>query len=117
MAKTSGGVRTAGQQAPTMAGVVPRTRMTKPVNRMTQRSDEEDALAEWMGNNNIAGPYWNTREAQTDFEFESFLAPEAFVRRRSDNVRGSLEWADAQAIPELKKKGIYARLYFGFIPR
>lgn len=103
MAKTSGGVRTAGQQAPTRAG--------------TGRDADQEALATWMKKNNIAGPYWTTPQAQAEFEFESFLAPEAFVRRRSDNVRGSLEWADAQAIQELRLKGIYARLYFGFIPR
>jgi hypothetical protein len=98
MAKTSGGIRTAGQQAS--------TRPVGPVN------EPQQALANWLTTNGRPGPYWNTSEAQNDFVFESFLAPYAFVKRKSDNVRGTLTWADGSTV------GVGGgRLYFGFEPR
>jgi len=35
---------------------------------------------------------WNTQELQRDFEVIGFMAPFVVVRRRSDGVRGSLQF-------------------------
>jgi hypothetical protein len=99
MAKGEGSAGRAGQQAPARAPV-------GPVN------EPQVALANWLTENGRPGPYWNTSEAQNDFVFESFLAPYAFVRRKSDNVRGTLTWADGSSV------GVGGgRLYFRFEPR
>ena len=50
------------------------------------------------------GQVWNTEELSQDFEVIGFLAPFAVVRRRSDDVKGSLEF---QHRP---------RFYFNFSP-
>lgn len=47
---------------------------------------------------------WNTEELQKDFEVLSFSAPWVIVRRRSDGVKGSLEFTHSP------------RYYFNFIP-
>jgi len=38
------------------------------------------------------GQVWNTKELIEDFEVIGFMAPIAVVRRRSDGVKGSLEF-------------------------
>ena len=38
------------------------------------------------------GPRWTTQEMQRDFEVIGFAAPLVVVRRRSDGVKGSLEF-------------------------
>ena len=50
------------------------------------------------------GQVWSTEELQQDFEALGFMAPFIVVRRRSDGVKGSLEF---QHDP---------RLYFNFQP-
>lgn len=45
-----------------------------------------EELEERFGVDNV----WNTDEATKEFSFQSFLAPFAFVRRKSDNVEGTL---------------------------
>ena len=47
---------------------------------------------------------WDTAELQEDFEVLGFLAPFVVVRRKSDGVRGTLEFTHAP------------RLYFGWSP-
>lgn len=48
------------------------------------------------------GRTWTTAEMQEEFEVEGFLAPFVVVRRRSDGVRGTLEFTSSP------------RTYFGF---
>ncbi len=38
------------------------------------------------------GQVWNTEELSQDFEVVGFLAPFVVVRRKSDGVKGSLEF-------------------------
>lgn len=38
------------------------------------------------------GQVWDTRQLQEDFTVEGFQAPFVVVRRKSDGVRGSLEF-------------------------
>jgi hypothetical protein len=38
------------------------------------------------------GQVWNTEELSSDFEVQGFMAPLVVVKRRSDNVKGSLEF-------------------------
>jgi pterin-4a-carbinolamine dehydratase len=45
-----------------------------------------EELEEKFGKDNV----WNTEEATKEFEFKSFFAPFAFVRRISDNKEGAL---------------------------
>lgn len=47
---------------------------------------------------------WNTTQLQHDYIVEGFLAPYVVVRRRSDNVRGTLEFTHQP------------RVYFNFQP-
>ena len=47
---------------------------------------------------------WNTQELQEDFKVEGFLAPYVVVVRRSDGVRGVLEFDHSP------------RRYFGWQP-
>ena len=49
------------------------------------------------------GPVWDTQQLAQDFEVIGFLAPLVVVRRKSDGVKGSLEF---QHQP---------RLYFNFV--
>lgn len=50
------------------------------------------------------GQVWDTNELSWDFEPIGFLAPFIVVRRKSDNVKGSLEFQH------------HPRFYFGFRP-
>lgn len=49
------------------------------------------------------GQKWTTDEMQRDFEVIGFAAPFVVVRRRSDGVKGSLEFTHSP------------RTYFGFV--
>lgn len=48
------------------------------------------------------GQVWTTSEAQSEFDFEGFGAPYVVVTRKSDGVRGTLEFTHMP------------RFYFGF---
>ena len=47
---------------------------------------------------------WNTAQLQEDFEVISFFAPYVLVRRKSDGVKGTLEFSHSP------------RFYFNFHP-
>jgi hypothetical protein len=49
------------------------------------------------------GQVWDTDQLRQDFEVIGFLAPLVVVRRRSDGVKGSLEFQHSP------------RLYWGFV--
>jgi hypothetical protein len=49
------------------------------------------------------GPTWDTAAMQRDFEAIGFAAPFIVVRRRSDGIKGSLEFTHSP------------RLYFNFV--
>jgi len=49
---------------------------------MTPRQEFEQAY----------GKVWDTDELMTEFSVESFMAPYVFVRRKTDNTRGSLKF-------------------------
>ena len=38
------------------------------------------------------GQLWNTEQVTKDFEIRSFMAPYVSVRRRSDNVKGTMQF-------------------------
>lgn len=50
------------------------------------------------------GPVWDTRELARDFTIIGFMAPFIAVRRKSDDVKGSLEFQNQP------------RFYFNFQP-
>jgi len=52
----------------------------------------------------VEGQEWDTSELQRDFEVLGFAAPFVVVRRKSDGVRGMLEFKHSP------------RVYFGFQP-
>ena len=52
----------------------------------------------------VEGQEWDTQELQRDFEVLGFAAPFVVVRRKSDGVRGMLEFKHSP------------RVYFGFQP-
>ena len=52
----------------------------------------------------VEGPTWDTQELQRDYEVLGFAAPFVHVKRRSDGVRGTLEFKHSP------------RVYFGFAP-
>lgn len=58
-------------------------------------------LAEELG---INGPTWTTETLQQDYEVIGFAAPFILVRRRSDRLKGTLEFTHAP------------RVYFNFEP-
>jgi len=71
---------------------------TEPVRRrmiVTGQPEADLAAAEEV---------WTTEEATALFEFISFAAPFALVRRRSDGVEGTLEFTH------------HPRRYFDFVP-
>ena len=76
---------------------------TEPIRRILQSTlnafpgTRESLEAEF-------GQVWDTTQLQTDFEVLSFLAPFVHVRRRADNVEGTLMF---QGSP---------RFYFSFTP-
>lgn len=51
------------------------------------------------------GEVWNYEDAQRDFHFSSVQAPVVNVRRREDNIQGTLEFQQ------------YPRFYFNFTPQ
>jgi hypothetical protein len=51
------------------------------------------------------GQVWDTEQLTRDFEVIGFMAPLVGVRRRSDGVKGSLEFQHGPP-----------RLYFNFVP-
>lgn len=51
------------------------------------------------------GQVWNTQELGEQFQVLGFLAPLVVVRRKSDGVKGSLEFQHGPP-----------RLYFNFLP-
>jgi hypothetical protein len=72
---------------------------TEPIRRkMLQDKQPAKDLA------NEQGPTWTTAEMQRDFEPIGFLAPFVVVRRRSDGVKGTLEFTHSP------------RVYFAFVP-
>ena len=50
------------------------------------------------------GPVWDTMDLQRDYEVISFLAPFVYVRRKSDDMKGTLTWVQA-----------YPRFYYNFV--
>ncbi len=52
----------------------------------------------------IHGQVWDTKQLAADFEVIGFLAPLVVVRRRSDGMKGSMEFQHSP------------RLYFNFVP-
>lgn len=50
------------------------------------------------------GPTWDTSELARDFEVTGFAAPFVVVRRRSDGIKGTLEFTH------------HPRVYFGWSP-
>jgi hypothetical protein len=50
------------------------------------------------------GQVWDTRQLADDFEVIGFMAPFVVVRRRTDGVKGSVEFQH------------FPRLYFNFVP-
>lgn len=44
------------------------------------------------------GPVWDTGTMQDEFSVEGFLAPYVVVRRRSDNVRGTLTFTHSPRV-------------------
>ena len=57
-----------------------------------------------MKDDEILGPTWDTEALQRDFDIVGFLAPFVIVRRKSDGVRGSLQFR------------AHPRVYFNFEP-
>lgn len=51
----------------------------------------------------LAQERWNTQELQRDFDVIGFAAPFVVVRRKSDGVKGSLEFTHSP------------RIYFNFV--
>ena len=45
-----------------------------------------------------SGEVWNTEELQRDFEVTGFAAPYVVVRRRSDGVKGTLEFTHSPRV-------------------
>lgn len=43
-------------------------------------------------------PTWNTQELQRDFEVHAFLAPFVTVTRKSDGVKGALQFRHAPRV-------------------
>lgn len=76
-----------------------------------QKQLDRVAIAAFLEQHGHPEPYWTTDEATQEFEFLGFCYGVASVRRRSDGVKGSLVWADGDAV---LGSGHYGRLYFGF---
>jgi len=80
--------------------------MTDPLEaaRRTRLAEINTAPGERQPLEGLHGQVWDTEELTRDFEVLGFLAPFVVVRRRSDGVKGSLEF---QHDP---------RFYFSFAP-
>ena len=50
------------------------------------------------GNEPPEVPQWDTRRLQEDYEVLGFQAPYVVVRRKSDGVKGSLEFKDSPRV-------------------
>lgn len=49
-------------------------------------------------NEETGGPHWDTAELQRDFEVLGFASPFVVVTRRSDGVKGSLEFTHSPRV-------------------
>ncbi len=63
--------------------------MNDPTEALRRTMIETDQPARDLAQ---ADQRWNTEEVQRDFIIRSFLAPFVFVTRRSDGVKGSMEF-------------------------
>ena len=70
---------------------------------INSRVESDDEVAERSRLEGIYEGVWNTEEATELFEFTGFMAPYVVVKRKSDGVKGTLEF---QHMP---------RFYFKFI--
>lgn len=72
-----------------------------------------ETMPEALGEAVKAGePVWDTAELQRDFEVSGFLAPFVVVKRRSDDVVGSLQFVNVVLGADEGPR----RVYFGFVP-
>ena len=74
----------------------------KEVGRINNEVKSEDKSDERKRLEEKYGEVWDTSELQRDFDVTGFLAPYVDVRRKSDNMPGSLEFQHSP------------RLYFNF---
>lgn len=79
---------------------IARSSEAERINRKVESSVESEERSRLEG---LYESVWDTKELQRDFVVEGFLAPFCVVKRRSDGVRGSLEF---QHCP---------RFYFNFL--
>jgi hypothetical protein len=77
-----------------------RRAMVQEINGAVQSDDKATERARLEG---IYGQVWDTGELSQDFEVIGFMAPFCVVRRKEDNVKGSIEFQDRP------------RFYFNFI--
>jgi hypothetical protein len=61
-------------------------------------------IKDYSTGNEPEGESWDTEEAQQLFTFHGFMAPYVVVTRKSDGVKGSLEFSHSP------------RRYFNFVP-
>lgn len=64
----------------------------------------EIQITNYDSGNQPEGQTWDTQQLQEDFTVEGFLAPFVLVKRKSDGVRGTLEFRHNP------------RVYFRFVP-
>lgn len=64
----------------------------------------EIKITNYDSGNQPEGQTWDTQQLQDDFTVEGFIAPFVVVRRKSDGVRGTLEFRHNP------------RVYFNFAP-
>lgn len=78
--------------------------VTEPVRREMIETGQPraDLAAELRDHAPELAPMWDTAALQRDFEVIGFAAPFVVVRRKSDGVKGSLEFMH------------HPRVYFGF---
>jgi hypothetical protein len=76
--------------------------MVGAINSVLSEYEDErlKELVESWGIDNV----WDTEGVQRDFEITSFFAPYCFARRKSDNVKGTLQFSHSP------------RFYFDFTP-
>ena len=61
-------------------------------SEMARRALVQEMPAELMAVVDAGGKVWSTEEMRSEFEAVGFAAPFVVVRRRSDGVKGSLEF-------------------------
>ena len=66
---------------------------------------EQEKNADRIAAEKAHGEVWDTTQLQKDFTVHSFMAPYVVVTRKSDNVKGSLEFTHMP------------RFYFNFQPK